>query len=52
VFAVRVRSAEAVALHAEGLTMHEIAAVFDASRQRVSVLLCDPEADPADLPGG
>jgi len=35
----RLRRAEARALHAEGMTMEEIAALFGVTRQRVSVLL-------------
>jgi hypothetical protein len=35
----RLRRAEARALHADGLTMDAIAAMFGVSRQRVSVLL-------------
>jgi len=37
----RVRRAEAQALHDEGMTMEEIAALFGVSRQRVSALLRD-----------
>ncbi len=36
---VRLRRAEARALHREGLTMEEIAALFGVTRQRVSALL-------------
>jgi predicted XRE-type DNA-binding protein len=35
----RLRRAEAHALHAEGMTMDKIAALFGVTRQRVSVLL-------------
>lgn len=35
----RLRRAEASALHAEGMTMEEIAVLFGVTRQRVSVLL-------------
>ena len=35
----RLRRAEARALHAEGMTMEEIAALFGVTRQRVSFLL-------------
>ena len=35
----RLRRAEARALHAEGLTMNQIAELFGVSRQRVSALL-------------
>lgn len=37
----RVRRTEARALHAEGLTMDEIARLFGVTRQRVSALLRD-----------
>lgn len=37
----RLRSAEARALYAEGLTMNRIAELFGVSRQRVSALLRD-----------
>lgn len=40
----RVRRAEAAALHAEGLTMDEIARLFGVSRQRVSALLREARA--------
>jgi DNA-binding CsgD family transcriptional regulator len=35
----RLRRAEAAALHAEGMTMDEIAALFGVTRQRISALL-------------
>lgn len=35
----RLRRAEAAALHAEGMTMEQIAAVFGVTRQRISALL-------------
>ena len=35
----RLRRAEAAALHDEGMTMDEIAAVFGVTRQRISALL-------------
>lgn len=35
----RLRRAEAAALHAEGLTMEQIAEVFGVTRQRISALL-------------
>lgn len=35
----RVRRAEALALHREGMTMNEIARLFGVTRQRVSALL-------------
>ena len=35
----RLRRAEAAALHAEGMTMDEIAVVFGVTRQRISALL-------------
>ena len=37
----RLRRAEAKALHAEGMTMEEIAVLFGVTRQRISVLLRD-----------
>jgi len=37
----RLRRAEARALHAEGMTMEQIAELFGVSRQRVSALLRD-----------
>jgi len=42
----RVRRAEALALHEEGMTMEQIAANFGVTRQRVSGLLRDARADP------
>jgi len=42
------RRAEAQALYAEGLTMAELASVFQVSRQRVATLLREPAEDPAD----
>ena len=42
----RVRRAEALALHDEGMTMDRIAAKFGVTRQRVSGLLSDARADP------
>lgn len=38
----RVRRTEARALHGEGMTMDQIAALFGVTRQRVSALLRDP----------
>ena len=38
-YGARVRRAEALALHAEGMTMEEIAERFGVTRQRVSALL-------------
>src|ERR1700752_2580758 len=38
-FGARVRRAEALALHEEGMTMEEIAERFGVTRQRVSALL-------------
>jgi len=40
----RLRRAEARALHAEGMTMEQIAELFGVTRQRVSALLRDREA--------
>ena len=46
------RRLEARALYEEGLTMAQLAAVFGVSRQRVSILLREPEAEPdAELDG-
>jgi transposase len=42
----RVRRAEALALHEDGLTMDEIAERFGVTRQRVSGLLRDARSDP------
>jgi DNA-directed RNA polymerase sigma subunit (sigma70/sigma32) len=44
----RVRRAEALALHNEGMTMEEIAGRFGVTRQRVSALLREARRDPAD----
>jgi len=41
------RRAEAQALYAEGLTMAELASVFQVSRQRIATLLREPAEDPA-----
>lgn len=41
VYGNRVRRTEARALHREGMTMEEIAAVFGVTRQRISALLRD-----------
>src|SRR5215469_272601 len=41
------RRAEAQALYAEGLTMAELASVFQVSRQRVAMLLREPAGDSA-----
>jgi len=41
------RRAEAQALYAEGLTMAELASVFQVSRQRIAALLRDPAGDSA-----
>jgi hypothetical protein len=41
------RRAEAQALYAEGLTMAELASVFQVSRQRVAALLREPAGDSA-----
>ena len=42
----RVRRAEALALHKEGMTMEEIAERFGVTRQRVSALLREARRDP------
>lgn len=39
------RRAEAKALYAEGLTMAELASVFQVSRQRIATLLREPAGD-------
>ena len=44
----RVRRAEALALHEEGMTMETIAERFGVTRQRVSALLREARRDPAD----
>ena len=41
------RRAEAQALYAEGLTMAELASVFQVSRQRIAMLLREPAGDSA-----
>jgi hypothetical protein len=41
------RRAEAQALYAEGLTMAELASVFEVSRQRIATLLREPAGDSA-----
>jgi DNA-directed RNA polymerase sigma subunit (sigma70/sigma32) len=43
----RVRRAEALALHEEGMTMEEIAERFGVTRQRVSALLREARRNPA-----
>jgi len=43
------RRAEAQALYAEGLTMAELASVFQVSRQRIATLLREPAGDSALL---
>jgi len=43
----RVRRAEALALHEEGMTMEEIAERFGVTRQRVSALLREARRQPA-----
>lgn len=45
-YGTRVRRTEARALHAEGMTMDEIARLFGVSRQRVSALVRDTATDP------
>lgn len=44
----RVRRTEARALYDQGMTMEQIARLFGVSRQRVSVLLRDPELQTAE----
>jgi len=55
-FGGRVRRAEALALHQEGMTMEAIAERFGITRQRVSALLREARKDPvlaSDIgPGG
>ena len=43
----RFRRAQAKALHHEGLSMERVAALFGVTRQRVSALLRDRDAQPA-----
>ncbi|HXF00940.1 MAG TPA: helix-turn-helix domain-containing protein [Solirubrobacterales bacterium] len=45
-FGGRVRRAEALALHQEGMTMEAIAERFGVTRQRVSTLLREARQDP------
>jgi DNA-directed RNA polymerase specialized sigma24 family protein len=47
-FGARVRRAEALVLHQEGMTMEEIAERFGVTRQRVSALLREARRDPSD----
>jgi DNA-directed RNA polymerase specialized sigma24 family protein len=47
-YGARVRRAEALALHAEGMTMEEIAERFGVTRQRVSALLRVARRDSSD----
>jgi len=47
-FGARVRRAEALVLHQEGMTMEEIAERFGVTRQRVSALLREARRDPPD----
>jgi DNA-directed RNA polymerase sigma subunit (sigma70/sigma32) len=47
-FGARVRRAEALALHEEGMTMEEIAERFGVTRQRVSALLREARRASAD----
>jgi predicted transcriptional regulator len=47
-FGARVRRAEALALHNEGMTMEVIAERFGVTRQRVSALLREARRDPSD----
>lgn len=51
-FGARVRRAEALALHGEGMTMEEIAEKFGVTRQRVSALLRDAGGDASGGEGG
>jgi DNA-directed RNA polymerase specialized sigma24 family protein len=44
----RVRRAEALVLHEEGMTMEEIAERFGVTRQRVSALLREARREPSD----
>ena len=47
----RFRRAQAKALHHEGLSMERVASLFGVTRQRVSALLRDREAQPAPEAG-
>jgi DNA-directed RNA polymerase specialized sigma24 family protein len=47
-FGARVRRAEALVLHQEGMTMEEIAERFGVTRQRVSALLREARRDRPD----
>jgi DNA-directed RNA polymerase sigma subunit (sigma70/sigma32) len=47
-FGARVRQAEALALHKEGMTMEAIAERFGVTRQRVSALLREARRDSPD----
>jgi hypothetical protein len=47
-FGARVRRAEALALHNEGMTMEDIAMRFGVTRQRVSALLREARRDSAN----
>ena len=47
-FGARVRRAEALALHEEGMTMEEIAERFGVTRQRVSALLKEARREHKD----
>ena len=51
-YGARVRRAEASALHAEGMTMEEIAERFGVTRQRVSALLREARRDQKDSDSG
>jgi hypothetical protein len=46
-YGARVRRAEALALHEEGMTMEKIAERFGVTRQRVSALLSEARRDSA-----
>src|SRR5688572_223531 len=47
-YGARVRRAEALALHNEGMTMEDIAGRFGVTRQRVSALLREARRDRSD----
>ena len=51
-YGARVRRAEALALHEEGMTMEEIAERFGVTRQRVSALLREARRDQKDSDSG
>lgn len=45
IYGARLRQAQATALHAEGMTMEEIAELFGVTRQRISALLKEARPD-------